>query len=131
MNIRGQELSSLFVQYVGHEEYLDDIEFIIKEYIAWHSNTDSILPIWSPEAFIAFFITLAEDYQDEEDTINLKATMEANYIQIKQYIYDSIERLKKDIIVENNEELKCDNKFFLQVLIDYIVHNLLLSELKN
>ncbi len=119
------ELASLFIRYVGKEEYYEDIEFIIKEYIIWHANTDSILPIWSPESFVEFFIHEAADIEDEE-TVGIQKCMEELKPQIKEHIYDCIEKLKKEI--EGPEEFKCNNKFFLQVLIDYIIHHILLNK---
>ena len=52
MDLINSELASVFVNYVGNEAYYEDIELIIKEYIVWHSNTESVLPIWSPESFV-------------------------------------------------------------------------------
>ena len=119
------ELASLFIKYVGNTEYYEDIAFIVKEYNIWHTNTESILPIWSPESFVEFFIHEAADMEDDE-TVGIKKCMEDLKAQIKEHIYDCIEKLKKEYVGE--EELKCNNAFFLKVLIDYIIHNILLNK---
>ena len=58
----------------------------------WHINTESILPIWSPESFVEFFIHEAADIEDDE-TVGIKKCMEDLKSQIKEHIYDCIEKL--------------------------------------